>query len=651
MNPLFRDPMQPIPFDAIGVDDIKNATAEIVILVRKIKDEIVNSAPADRLGRLIKRDILFDTLDQVLAPVYLFKETHPKKDIRDASQASIQELFSFLNELSLDESLYQSLVEFAETKPDLSPVESRYLNKVMDNYQRNGFQLTSDDRAILKELDDQLNGCQLNFQKNISEGELAMFLTLAELEGLPQDFLQSRLQEDGRYLITTSKPDYTPVMKLAKNEAVRKSLYCLYNTRGQQNQTLLKTILELRIKRARLLGFDSYADYKLGSVMAQTPKAVWDFIKELSLKLWPKAEYDYQLLLENEVAKTLPIWSKSFATNNLKEERYQLDEEDVKCYFPFQQVCQGLFELAQRLYGVRFKEAPNLPVWHEDVQPYEMFDGDRLVGRIYFDMFPRPNKYNHAACFGIQSGRALEQGYQMPNGALVCNFPKPTEDRPSLLSHDEVETFFHEFGHLMHQVLTTAPLAGFAGTSVDRDFVEMPSQIMENWAWEKEALQTFARHYKTGEPIPDQLVNKMLAVKHLNSGIDTQQQLFYGAVDMTLHHGFEPESVEVINKTVARLQKELTMFEMPTDTWFEASFGHLVGYAAGYYGYLWSRVYADDMYSVFKAQGIFNPEVGRRFREEILASGGSRPPMDLITEFLGREPRMDAFLENLGVPA
>jgi len=282
------------------------------------------------------------------------------------------------------------------------------------------------------------------------------------------------------------------------------------------------------------------------------------------------------------------------------------------------------------------------------VRGFEIFDGDRLIGRFYLDLFPRPNKYNHAACFGLRSGRLHGTGYQLPEAALVCNFPRPTAEKTSLLPHGEVETLFHEFGHLLHHMLTNAPLATFAGTSVVRDFVEMPSQIMEHWAWEKEALQRFAVHYLSGDPIPDDLVARMLAVKQLNSGIDVQQQLLYAAIDMTFHDGFESASAKDTTSLVQHLSERYTLFPLPEGTCLQASFGHLIGYAAGYYGYLWSRVFADDLYSVFKRDGIFSAETGRRFRQ-VLAAGGGVDPMVLIEDFLGRAPNMDAFLAELGL--
>ena len=653
-NPLFREPDQPLPYPSVDVAAVENAVETVMREVKRLRDAVLEADKCDVDGRLLARDRMFDVLDRVLYPIYLLKETHGDGDLRAACQSGVETLFNFSTELALDEDLYQSLKEFAESidLSQLDAVQRRYLDKCMDAYMRNGFQLGPEDRQKLKQLDNQLNAKCLAFQQNISACDDHLILSEADLEGMPADFLQSHRGDDGKFKITVETPDYKAVMKFAERVEVRRDLYNLYNNRAAgENMKVLDEILALRVERSKLLGYETFADYRLGAVMAKTPENVWRFIDDLAAKVKGKAGQDYAKLKALSGQETLQSWDKNYLTNKYKESHYQLDEEAVREYFPFAGVTQGLFTLMQELYGVDFRESPAIPVWHPDVRAYEVLDDGQAVGRFYLDMFPRPNKYSHAACFGLQSGRQLARGYQIPEAALVCNFPKAGGDKPSLLTHDDVETYFHEFGHLMHHLLTRAPIAGFAGTSVEHDFVEMPSQIMENWVWEKTSLKRFARHYKSGEPIPDELLDKMIAVRHVNSGIDAQQQLFYTAVDMTYHHGFEPQDDEATTQVVRELQSKHTFFAMVPGTHFQASFGHLVGYAAGYYGYLWSKVYADDMFSVFKRHGIFDPTTGRRFREGILAKGDTVPPMDLMVSFLGRQPKMDAYLANQGISA
>ena len=311
----------------------------------------------------------------------------------------------------------------------------------------------------------------------------------------------------------------------------------------------------------------------------------------------------------------------------------------------------GLFTIYQRLFNVRFEKVENPSVWHDDVQMFSIYekDSDDLIGKFYLDMFPRPNKYGHAAAFSVIMGKMTDNGYQKPATALVCNFPKPTEYQPSLLTHDDVETYFHEFGHLVHGVLTKSPLVSYAGTSVPRDFVEAPSQMLENWVWEKESLSLFAKHYETGDIIPDQLLEKMIAAKNINSGTKALQQVFYGIYDFSLNDGFDPDGNKSTTDLIKELKNDVTLYPYQEGTHQQASFGHLNGYGAAYYGYKWSEVYAHDMFSIFKNEGILNPKTGLRYRQIILEKGGTEEPLDLVKKFLGREPNSDAFLRSMGI--
>jgi thimet oligopeptidase len=281
---------------------------------------------------------------------------------------------------------------------------------------------------------------------------------------------------------------------------------------------------------------------------------------------------------------------------------------------------------------------------------FEVMKDGKMISRFYLDLYPRPNKYGHAACFGIIAGKMTANGYQYPTASLVCNFPKPSKDKPSLMPHGDVETFFHEFGHVLHNMLTTSDLEYFAGTNVAQDFVEAPSQIFENWAWEYDALKMFAKHYKTGEVLPEDLYNKMKASRNAGSGLNTLQQIFYGTLDMTLHDKFNPDSTSTTTTDVVKdLQNKITLYPYLDGSHMQYSFGHLNGYGAGYYGYLWSKVYAQDMFSIFKKNGIMDQKTGIRYRDIILAKGASEDPMDLVKEFLGRDPNDEAYLKDLGL--
>jgi len=321
----------------------------------------------------------------------------------------------------------------------------------------------------------------------------------------------------------------------------------------------------------------------------------------------------------------------------------------VKEYFAADAVFDGLFQIAQHLFGVQFEEVKDPSVWNKDVRMFNVKKDGKVIARFYTDLYPRPNKFSHAACFPMIKGKGTPQGYQMPVATLVCNFPAPTEDTPSLLSHSEVETFFHEFGHVLHNVLTTAQLSTQSGTSVSRDFVEAPSQIFENWTWNYSALKLFAKNYKTGEVLPESLFEKMVAAKNVGSGLSNTQQVFYGMIDFTLHDKYDPTSATTTTEVVTELQNSITLYPHLEGTHMQAAFGHLMGYAAGYYGYLWSLVYAQDMFSVFEQNGIMDVETGLRYRDIILSNGGSRDELEMVVEFLGREPNQDAYFKSIGL--
>jgi thimet oligopeptidase len=431
----------------------------------------------------------------------------------------------------------------------------------------------------------------------------------------------------------------------------------MYNNRAaRSNLEVLIKVLMLRKEMAQLLGFETYAEYRVGDRMAKLPQNVWSFENNLVDKLKEKAQLDYDELLMVKRAKlgdesidVIQPWEASYYSNILLKEKYDLDQNLVKEYFPTDEVIDGLFQIAQHLFQVEFEEVNNPSVWYEDVRMFNVKKDGKVISRFYTDLYPRPNKFSHAACFPMIAGKETPEGYQMPVATLVCNFPAPTEDTPSLLTHNEVETFFHEFGHVLHNVLTTTALSSHSGTSVSRDFVEAPSQIFENWTWNYDALKLFAKNYKSGEVLPESLFEKMVAAKNVGSGLSNTQQVFYGMIDFTLHDKYDPTSATTTTEIVAELQDKITLYPYLEGTHMQAAFGHLMGYAAGYYGYLWSLVYAQDMFSVFEENGVMDVETGLRYRDIILTNGGSRDELEMVVEFLGREPNQDAYFRSIGL--
>ncbi len=575
--------------------------------------------------------------------------------MRDAAHAAETELGRFSVDVFTRSDLYGRAK--ASRAEGLTPAAERLREKTLNDFRRNGLDLPPLERARLTLWRKQLLDMELAFGKNLNEVRDFLAASPADLEGLPEEFVERLgLLPEGRRKVTLDYPDSLPFMANAKRPEARQAMHALMNKRAvPANVALLEEILALRRRVAKALGYPSYAHYILEERMARTPEAVSEFLTRLRRRLEAKAAPERERLLaikRSEVpgAERLEIWDVAYYHNKLRKTAYDLDEFEIAEYFPADRVVDGVLELYAGLFGVRFAPAAAVAaVWHPDVRVFDCSDAatGRPLGRCFLDLFPREGKFKHAAVFPLVRGRREADGsYRRPSAAMLCNFPAPAGGKPGLLKHSEVETFFHEFGHVLHNMLTEAPYSRFAGTRVARDFVEAPSQIMENWAWDRAILRAVSGHWKSGEPLPESLLDRMLEAKHLNSGIFTLRQLAVALIDQALHTAENAEP----GRTYARLHEEVTTFPVPADVRPEASFGHLMSYAASYYGYLWSDVYSADMFSVFAASGdIRAPEAGLRYRRQILAPGGSRDEADLVRDFLGRDPSEDAFLKNLGL--
>ena len=652
-------------FSRLTPELIKSSAESIISESRESLKKIYGIPSASRSyeNTLLALDDMYNTMYNTNGYIYLMANCHPDAAVREEALRAVEQLDKFGNEIGLDEQLYRSVKEFASSKSarSLTGYKKKFLEETVRDFERNGFALSSEKRKELKQLQDKLSELGLTFSNNIAEYEDFLTVEEKDMGGCPEDFKRSRLQPDGKYKIDLSYPSYSGFMKSSTSDEARKALFMKYNNRAaDKNLTVLNDILIHRQKMADLLGYKTYAAYVVEDRMVKTPTTVWNFEKSLLKKVKTKAAVDYKELLDtkrkylkDQIVNVINPWEASFYNNILLKEKYQVDQEKVKEYFELNTVTEGLFQIAQHLFGVQFVPIQNPSVWQKDVRAFEVRQGEKVIGRFYFDLHPRQNKFNHAACFPIIRGKETSNGYQIPVATLLCNFPQATENSPALMYHSlgsaSVETFFHEFGHVLHNMLTTSPLYSYAGTSVARDFVEAPSQIFENWCWDYDALKLFAKHYKTGEVLPKALFDKMLAAKNVGSGIAASYQIFYGMLDMSLHDGFDPNGKETTTDVVKRLQAEVVPYAFVEGTHFQAAFGHLNGYAAGYYGYLWSEVYAADMFSVFEKNGVMDQKTGKKYRDSILAKGGTEDPLDLVRQFLGREPNDEAFLKSLGL--
>lgn len=648
---------QPVPEDSPVADALMRATEAV--------DRIVAIPPSERtfentIGAI--DDLIVRLEIDTGMPMFMAYVSTDAAE-RDRGAIAEEHVTNWMIELGKREDLYRSVKALSGTSPDLSGEQARVLEFTLRDYRREGMDLDTAQRSKLKEVQKEIARLGIEFERNIRDDETRVPLTAEELTGMPAEFLAGLPSSGDLYLVGMDYPTFLPIMDYAENETTREKVWLAYKRRGgKKNVEILEKILKLRAEAATLLGYAHPADYEIEIKMAKDAETVRAFYQKLRPLVRQKALLDWKEYLAAKRAHTgdanatFHPWDQSFYDKLLMKNKYAVDSEKVREYFPLDRVVDGLFSITQSLYGLEYRditetaESQGWPLWHEEVKLFEVVDtasGD-LLGRFYLDLHPRANKYSHAAQWGLIPRKRWPDGaIEKPLAALVCNFTKPTADKPSLLTHDEVETFFHEFGHCLHTILTEANYGRLAGTSVERDFVEAPSQMFENWVWDADVLKTFARHYKTGETLPDDLLRGMVNARYIGSGMKAEHQFYYGLVDFTYHTAPKGE----VDSTSVGLDlfEEIELYEAVPETYFQAAFGHLVGYEAGYYGYMWSLVYAQDMFQRFKELGMLDPKAGMYYRRKILARGGTLDGLDLIRDYLGREPRMDAFLEHLGL--
>ncbi len=646
-----QDAPQPIKAALKRADD---AVAKIVAIPRSQRTF------ANTLGAL---DDISTRLDTDTSIFIFLQNVSTDAKVRAEARVADEAVSNWSVDIGKNEKLYNAVKEYADTHPALLGEQKRFLEFTMRDYHLSGMDLPKDKRDKLAEIEKQLNKLGVDFETNIADDETMVPLTPEELKGVPKDTLARQTMSDGMILLNVDGPTYSAVMENCPNAVTRQKVWTAYRRRaGQKNAAVLEQLISLRDQDAHILGYKNSVDMVLATRMAKDSNTVRKFYTELDpivrrKALLDKAEFEAakREYTKDKKAKFLP-WDYGYTKNYLMKKKYAVDSEKVAEYFPMEKVFQGFFDITSRLYSLQYKDITadaaslGLPVWHPDVKLWGVYDkaSGKLLGRIFTDLFPRPGKYSHAACWGLQERKVWADGtVQVPLAALVCNFTKPTAEKPSLMPHDEVETFFHEFGHGLHNMLTETTMGRFSGTAVERDFVEAPSQMMENWVWEPEVLKLFAKHYKTGQPLPAALLKGMQAARTLGSGIETQGQLYLGAMDQAFHtaEGGKVDTTKLGND----VYEKSTIYQKVPGTWYQSSFGHLVGYNGAYYGYLWSLVYAQDMFQRFKELGVLSPQTGAYYRAKVLARGGSMDAIDMLRDYLGREPKTDAFYAHLGL--
>ncbi|MBI2377395.1 MAG: Zn-dependent oligopeptidase [Deltaproteobacteria bacterium] len=589
-------------------------------------------------------DKLLGEIDATLSRSGLISNVHPDEAVQGAARACERDVQGLLAEINLDRALYDSISKVDEASLDADA--KRYREKVLRDFRRSGVDKDEATRTKLKALYDELVELGQSFQKNIADDQRTLEVAPEELDGLPEDFVKSHAPgANGKVAITTNYPDYFPIQTYAKRESFRQELVKAFLTRGHpKNDEILSKILARRYEYATLLGYPSWAQYQAEDKMIGSAESIQAFTDEIAKIARPRMQRDLDELLKRKLAddpaaKAIETWDRFYYVDRVRSEKHDFNAREAREYFEYSRVLRGMLDLYGELFALSFVRV-EAPVWHEKVEAYDMLADGRRVGRFYLDMHPRKAKYGHAAMFPIKTG---VQGGRDPEAALVCNFPDPAASaEPALMEHSDVVTLFHEFGHLIHHLVARkSPWVRTAGINVEWDFVEAPSQLLEEWAWDPTVLGRFATHVKTGQPIPAELVKKMKAANEFGKGIHIMRQVYYQAMSYYLH-AKSPAGMDLLAET-RDLQARFSPYPFIDGTFEYASFGHIEGYSSMYYTYQWSLSLAKDIFTRFEKEGILNGATAKAYRKEILEPGGSSDARQLVSAFLGREPNLDAY--------
>lgn len=669
-NPLLA-PFENAPFSKIKTEHFQPAIEVSIDLARKEIDAITASKDAPNFENTIEAlEFAGSKLDRITSIFFNLNSAETNDEIQQLAQEISPVLTDFRNDIIQNAQLFERVKQVYDQQDqlDLSIEQSTLLEKKYKMFTRNGANLPDDKKLELRELDKKLAALSLSFGENVLAETNRYELHLTDekdLEGLPKGVISAakmlaKSKNKEGWIFNLHYPSYLPFMKYAKNRKLRKEMAIAFGAKGfhndkYDNQENVLQIVRLRYQKAKLLGYATYAHFQLEERMAETPEKVNSFMHELLEKAKPAAEREFKELEEFakdlEGIEKLQKWDAAYFGEKLKQKLFDLDDEQLKPYFELNNAIQGVFMVAERLYGLKFKEVFDVDTYHPEVKTYKVIDENgKDVSLFYADFHPREGKRGGAWMTSYKPQYRKSEKNERPHISIVCNFTKPTEDEPSLLTFNEVTTLFHEFGHALHGMLANTIYPSISGTNVFWDFVELPSQVLENWCYEKEALELFAKHYETGEVIPDELIQKIKKSATFHEGMATLRQLSFGMLDMSWH-SINPSKVENVKEHEEKAFASTQLYPDVKENCMSTSFSHIFqgGYAAGYYSYKWAEVLDADTFEYFSEKGIFDRETAQKFRDTILSQGGTEHPLTLYKRFRGKEAEPEALLRRAGL--
>lgn len=647
-----------------NVEDIKRRLNLAIRMADEGLDEIISISPMERTfdNTIYAYDRVKARFSVVTDSLEVFEMISPNDDIRKVCHDACIKLNEFIVDAFFNKDLYSAFKEYLECEKykeeKLTEEENNFLDESMYDFERLGFNLPDEEFKKIKELRKNIYTIGFEFDKNINTDNSYIEVTKAELKGLKDDFINNlEKSKDGKYILKCDYPTHFQVMNNCEVEKTRKNFYFKFANRAYpENNKLLDQIIEKRDEMAKKLGFKSYSHYDLDNQMVKTPTKARDFLMLLSKKTLQKSYKEFEELFKElpegitlDKNGKLSAWDVSYVKDQYKKKHFNIDELEISKYFPVEHTILKMFDIYQKFLGLDFKFVSIDGLWHKDVKVVQVYDKgtNTLRGTLFLDLYPRDNKYSHACMAKIVSATKYKNNVVPAIIFVIANFPKPTKDRSALLKHSDVTTFFHEFGHAMHGVIGQTAMNSFSGTSVKRDFVEMPSQMFEEWMWDKDIIKMVSSHYKTGESLSDELIEKKIKLKKFNYGYFVIRQCMLSFLALDYFDEGKNKNTDKIAKDLYEYYIKHIRFEPETHS--QASFGHLTGYGAKYYGYMWSKTFSLDLWSLIKKKGILDQNIGKKFSESILAKGGSVHPNILLKNFLGREPKIEAFLEEIGV--